>query len=290
MLELITDPLYREALVTAMVAGLSLGLLGVYVVSRRMVFISAALTQTAALGVTVAFIAIGYFGWAGVVLDLLPPAAGIGLSFVVVAALLYAEEIPRLSRDAILGIGFIVPMALVFLLLPLFPHELHEVEAVIDGTAVMVQPVEMYSVVVATVAVVVVQIYAFRGFVFASLDPVVAQTQGVPVRLLNGVLFGAIALMTALATRALGPLSTFGLTVLPAIGALGLTIGLKWVFVVAAVSGATSGVVGYYFAYQFDWSVGATQALTAAAVALLLRAVGYVHRRFGAQPSPPTSG
>ncbi len=279
MIEFITNPLYFEAVFTAAVAGLCLGLLGVYVVSRRMVFISAALTQSAALGVTLSFIAIGFFGWTGVALDILPPLAGIALSFVVVIALLAAEETPTLSRDAILGIGFIVPMALIFLLLPLFPHELHEIEAVIDGTAVMVQPVDMYAIICATLLIVAVQWYGFRGFVFASLDPIVARTQGVPVRMINGVLFGAIALITGLATRALGPLPTFGLTVLPAIGALGLTVGLKWVFVVSAATGALAGFFGYYFAYLADWSVGASQALTAAGFAIVLRLLGWLHRR-----------
>lgn len=279
MLEFALDPLYREPLITATVAGLVLGLLGVYVVSRRMVFISAALTQSAALGVTLSFIAVGFFGWTGVATDVLPPVAGIGLSFVVVAALLAVEETPTLSRDAILGIGFIVPMALVFLLLPLFPHELHEIEAVIDGTAVMVHTSDMYALLVAAAAVLALQWYGFRGFVFVGLDPTVARTQGVPVRLLNGVLFGAIALVTGLATRALGPLPTFGLTVLPAIGALGLTIGLKWVFVVAAIGGAAAGFFGYYLAYLLDWSVGASQTLTAAGLALVLRAVGAVDNR-----------
>ncbi len=279
LVEILTEPWSREAILTSTVAGLCLGLLGVYVVSRRMVFISAALTQSAALGVALAFIALGFFGWTGVVMDILPPVGGIVLSFVVVAALLYAEEIPRLSRDAVLGIGFIVPMALVFLLLPMFPHELHEVEAVINGVAVMVEPVDMYAIAAVTLLVVAVQVYGFRGFVFASLDPLVARSQGVPVRAINGVLFGAVALMTALATRALGPLPTFGLTVLPAIGALGLNVGLKWVFVLSAVGGAGCGFVGYVLAYGVDWSVGATQTLVAAALAILLRLAGAIHRR-----------
>lgn len=279
MLEFLVDPLYREAVFTATMAGICLGLLGVYVVARRMVFISAALTQSAALGVTLSLLGIGFFGLTGVALDVLPPVAAILLTFVVVAGLLAVDGFPRISRDAVLGVAFIVPMALILLLLPLFPHELHEIDAIISGTAVMVDPVDMYAIAVATAVLVGIQIYGFRSFVFASLDPLVARTQGVPVRLLDGVLFGSIALMTALATRALGPLTTFALTVLPAIGALGLTVGLKWVFVVAAATGALSGFFGYYFAYELDWSVGATQTLTAGVLALALRGVGWVHRR-----------
>lgn len=278
MLELFLQPMFLEALVTATIAGICLGLLGVYVVSRKIVFISAALAQSAALGVALSFIAIGFFGWVGVLADILPPLAGILVSFVVVFALLAVEDNPTLSRDAILGIAFIVPSALILLVLPMFPHELHEIEAVLDGIAVMVDTFDIVAIAVAAVAILAVQVYGFRGFVFASLDPVVARSQGVPVRLLNGVLFGSIALMTGLATRALGPIPTFAMTVLPGIGALGLKVGLKWVFVVAAICGGLSGALGYVVTYVTDWSVGASQALVAALLALLLRGVGWLQK------------
>jgi zinc transport system permease protein len=118
------------------------------------------------------------------------------------------------------------------------------------------------------------QLFAFRAFVFASLDPTVARTPGVPVRALDAVLFGSIAVMTGLVTRALGALPTFALTVLPAIGALRLKIGLGCVFAVASLLGATAGAGGYGIAYWLDWSVGASQTLVAAALMLATRGVG----------------
>ena len=281
MLELLLlyGDLYREAIITAMISGLCLGFLGVYVVSRRIVFVSAALTQSAALGVTIGFVAIAYFGWSGLGADLLALGLAILLSTVVVTTLILFGERPTLGRDAILGIAFIVPTALVLLLAPMIPQELHEVEAVLHGSAVLVRELDLYAIAIATVVILAIQIYGFRGFVFASLDPVVARTQGLPVRLLDALLFGSIALMTGLVTRALGALPTFGLTVLPAIGALGLNVGLKWVFIIAALTGAASGGLGYLLALSTDWSVGASQTLMAAMLAFLLRCIGWVLAR-----------
>src|SRR5256885_9226921 len=47
--------LFREPLLCALVAGAVLGFLGVFVVLRRMVFVSAGVTQSAGLGVALAF-------------------------------------------------------------------------------------------------------------------------------------------------------------------------------------------------------------------------------------------
>ena len=91
-------------------------------------------------------------------------------------------------------------------------------------------------------------------------------------------MFGSIALMTGLVTRALGAMPTFALTVLPAIGALGLRVGLRNVFVISAFAGALAGGGGYLVAFFMDWSVGATQTLTAAAIALLLRLISLAWR------------
>ncbi|MFU8806232.1 MAG: metal ABC transporter permease [Bradymonadaceae bacterium] len=281
MLELISlyGHLYRDPILCALIAGLGLGLLGVYVVSRRIVFVSAALSQTAALGVTVGFLITAYFGLTGLAHEILPGALAIVFSTIVVFFLVWIGERPTLGRDAVLGMAFILPTAGVLILGPYIAQELHEVEAVLHGSAVLVRKIDLYAIAVATILIVAAQLYAFRGFVFASLDPVVARTQGLPVRLLDAVLFGCIAVMTGLVTRALGALPTFALTVLPAIGALGLNVGLRWVFIIAALTGASAGAVGYLLAFVTDWSVGASQTVVAAIFALILRGIALILNR-----------
>ena len=56
--------LFREAALTGLVAGALLGVLGVYVVLRRLVFLTAAVSQAAGLGVVSAFYAQLHFGLA----------------------------------------------------------------------------------------------------------------------------------------------------------------------------------------------------------------------------------
>lgn len=278
--------LFRDPVLCALFAGAVLGLLGVYVIARRIVFVSAALSEVAALGITLGFFIVGYGGLAGTAHDLLPPLVAILLCLLVVWVLSWIGERESFPRDAVLGVAFVVPMALVLLLGPYIPQEMHEIEAVLHGSAVMVRKSDLYAVAIAGALVVAVQLLAFRGFVFASLDPLVARTQGVPVRALDAVLFGSIALMTGLVTRALGALPTFALTVLPAVGAIRMQIGLAWVFVLASVAGALSGAGGYLVAFWMDWSVGASQTMVAAGVCLVLRVAGAALAHLRSDPVP----
>jgi zinc transport system permease protein len=268
--------LYQDPILAAAISGLVLGLLGVYVVSRRIVFVSAALSQTAALGVTLGFLALTLISVPEPVHDWLPPVLSILLCLGLVFALTKVGESESLGRDAVLGIAFIVPTAVVLVIGPHIAQEMHEIEALLHGSAVLVRPLDLWAVGIAGSLVLLTQLVAFRGFVFASLDPVVAETQGLPVRLLDAILFGSIALMTGLVTRALGALPTFALTVLPAIGALGLRVGLRNVFILSAIGAAFAGGGGYIVAFVLDWSVGATQTLLAGAVALLMRLIGRI--------------
>lgn len=265
--------LYRDPILAALVAGGVLGLLGVYVVARRIVFVSAALSQVAAFGATLGFLLDGLLGITGVLHDALPFGLAIALCLAVVFLLSWLGDRPSLSRDALLGIAFVVPAALVFVVGPYIARELHEVEEILHGSAVLVRRADLYAVLGASALVLVTQIVAFRGFVFASLDPLVARTQGVPVRVLDALLFGSIALMTGLVTRALGAVPTFALTILPAIAVMSFRVGLRGIFVLSMLLGALSGGAGYLVAYAFDWSVGASQTLFAATLALLCRIV-----------------
>lgn len=270
---------YRDPILCAVAAGAVLGLLGVYVVSRRIVFVSAALSQVAALGIVGGFFLVASLSLSGVLAGIVPVGLALLLALAVVFALAWLGDHPSLGRDAILGVAFIVPTALVLVVGPQIPQEMHSVEQILHGSAVLVRKADLWAVLIAGALVVATQLVAFRGFVFASLDPVVARTQGVPVKALDLVLFGSIAIMTGLVTRALGALPTFGLTVLPAIGVLGLKIGLRNVFILASIIGAVSGAGGYLVAYFLDWSVGASQTLVAAGFAVLFRLVGALTRR-----------
>ncbi|GEM_PF-778249 len=267
--------MYWQPIWTALVAGLALGLLGVYVVARRIVFVSAALSQVSALGITLGFLGVALLGIQGVLADLIPPVAAAVLAIITVWWLVRVGESSSFPRDSVLGVAFVIPMALVLIVAPLITAEMHEVEHVLHGSAVAVSMPNVIAVTVAAALVLAVQLLGFRGFLFSSLDPDVARTQGVPVGLLDALLFGSIALMTGLVTRALGALPTFALTILPGLGAIGLRIGLAKVFAIAAVAGGLSGAGGFLLSsFVTDWSVGASQAMVAGALCLILRAAG----------------
>src|SRR5205814_3133768 len=143
---------------------------------------------------------------------------------------------------------------------------------ILFGSAVLVRTFDLVAVLTAGGIITAVCLWWLRGLVFASFDPDAARVQGLPVSLLDRTLFVSIGIMVGVSARALGSLPVFAFSVLPAAAALLLGVRLPWAFALATVLGALSGVLGYLFAFFYQFPVGGSQTVVAAlfAVAAIL--------------------
>lgn len=262
--------LFRDPIVSAGVAGAVLGFLSVYIVLRRMIFVSAVVTQGAGLGLALAFYAGIHWG-----LEIAPGYCAVALSLAIAGLLAADPGRIGLSREALLGFMFALTGGATILVGSRITQEAHDIQAILFGTAVLVTPDDLRIIELTSAALMILQLWWFRGITFASFDPTAARVQGLPVRLLDGALLLSIGVMVGVSARALGSLPVFAMSTLPAIAAVLFTRGrLGVTFAVAAVLGTIAGVGGYLLAFFEDLPVGSAQTITAAAVvagALLIR-------------------
>ncbi|MFY1825129.1 metal ABC transporter permease [Myxococcus fulvus] len=251
--------LFRDPLLCALLAGGVLGFLSVYVVLRRMVFVSAAVAQSAGLGVALAFYAGIHLGF-----EVEPVIGATALALLATMLLMMDPTRLRLTRESLLGMAYALSGGAAILVGDRIAQESHDIQGILFGTAVLVTPEQLRTVAVASVAVMALHLWWYRGITFASFDRIGALVQGLPVRLLDGVLMVSIGVMVGVCARALGALPVFAFSTLSAIAALMLDLRLPWTFVVATLAGIVSGVGGYMFAYFFDFPVGGSQTVVAA--------------------------
>lgn len=251
--------IYSSPILCGIVAGLVLGYIGVFVVLRRMVFVTVALSQASGLGVALSFFAGIYLG-----VDVHPVVGALAVTLL--AAVVFATRLERigLSRESVIGLAYLGTWAASILIGEKIAQEAHDISAILFGTAVMVEPIDVILVVTMGVVVLLVYLLFHRGFVFAAFDPVGAEVQGVPARLLDLTGWVLLALEVSVATRALGVLPVFAFAVLPAMTALMVVRRrIRWVLVLAALIGAVSGGGGYLAAFFLELPVGACQAAVA---------------------------
>lgn len=296
-------PIFRDAIITGGLAGLLLGFIGVHVVLRRMVFASSAIAQAAALGVALSFWigglvnpiqhAVGHQAGANVhvTLWIFSPVLWAIIASLLATLVFIANPVRlHLTRESLLGFVFLASGAGAVIVGDKITQEAHDLSAILFGSAVVVQEMDLVLVAVATVVLLGGHIWAWRALVFAGYDPLGARVQGMPVRALDTFLFVSVGLSVALCTRALGALPVFAFSVLPAMAALVLTSHIGLVFVLAALFGAFAGVGGYAVSFRGEIPVGATQTALAAfilGVALFVRAIATrVAARSAARPAP----
>lgn len=247
--------LFRDSVLSATLAGALLGWMGVYIILRRMVFLSAALSQTASFGVVVSFyLALTIPALAFV---FLPSVGAALLTLVVVLVLAMRNE--RHSTDSWLGVAFLFGASGTLLLGTRIVEEIHDVQTILFGTAVAVLPRDFLELVIVATILGAVHLVARRGFVAVALDRDDAMIRGMPTRTLEVVLLITLALGISSTTRILGALPAFAFSVLPAMVALRLCRNVDRALVMAAFVGAFCGFAGYLFAFLFEFPVGASQ-------------------------------
>lgn len=264
--------LYRDPIVCAAAAGLVLGYIGVYVVLRRLVFVPLAVTHASAAGVALAFfLQIHVAPW-------ISPVLGAFVCAMAATAFVMLGR-NRGRGDNTVGLVYITAASLTVLLGTQISQESHEIGAIVFGTAVAVRPTDLYAMLAVGGFVLATLVWLKRGLVFASFDPDGARVQGMPVRLLDGILFACVGITIAVATRGLGALPAFAFCVLPAMGALSLVRRISHALVLAAILGSFVAVVGYILAFFWALPVGATQTAVSACFTALLAVCGRLVRR-----------
>ena len=256
--------LWRDPMIVGAAAGAICGFLGVYVVLRRIIFVSAALTQVSSFGVALSFYIEGL--GLGVLSASVHPFT-LSIALTVAAAIFFAlkKDYSRISREGIIGFGFLIASGAVVILGDRITKGSHDIASILFGSAVVVDPADVYIIPGIVLVAAIIQLIYMKDFVFVSFDEESARLFKYPVGALNAGLMVTIAVVTAAATRALGALPVFAFLALPPLAALYITERLSLVFLLSAVIGVLSAVLGYFFSFVLSIPTGASMTVCACA-------------------------
>jgi len=257
--------IWQTPLLASLLAGALLGFLGVYVVLRRTVFVSAALTQIATAGLV--------FGlWLEEQLHVEAEHAhhqlGMAMAFAVVAAVLLGSLRPRrLPVEAVVGGAWVAASAAVVLGVSRLVHAAHDLSGLVFGNAVAVPDEELWILVAVALLCGAVHLLFAKEIAFVSFDHESARAQGVRTWLWDGALSVTLGLAIPASARALGALPVFAFLTLPAAAALLLRVRLGTAFLLAGAFGVLAAGGGYLASWFGETPTGATMV---AACALFL--------------------
>lgn len=231
-----------HALLAAVFAGITCGIVGTYVVARRMVFLCGGITHSSFGGLGIAL-------WAGV-----NPIAG-AMAFAVLSALgiEWASDRGKMREDSAIGIMWGVGMAIGALFMSLTPgYTSGDLASYMFGSIVTVTQTDVILLGLFTLLCVVGFAVWWRQVMYLAFDREFAASQGIAVRAVSYLLIVVVAVTIVLAIRIMGIVLLLSLFTMPAVAANALTKSYARITVWAAVIATFGTVAGLVASYYWE--------------------------------------
>lgn len=247
----------RQAVFAALLASFLCGVIGTFVVVKRLVFISGGVSHAA-------------FGGLGVCYFLgVEPLIGAAVVAIVSALLVAAGGRRRVrSQDAVIGILWSVGMAIGVVFVALSPGYAPNLMTYLFGNILTVGQGTLLATFWFTVVVLGFVTMFFKEFVAVSFDEEFARVQGVPVGVFMAILMVMIALSVVLLIQLVGIILVIALLTIPPVISLMLTRGFVSVILVSTLIGAVMTLGGLALSYVFELPSGPTMVLLGALLML----------------------
>jgi zinc transport system permease protein len=263
--------LFPYAILGSIVAGFICAFLGVFVVSQRVVFLGASLTQASVAGVAFSFlhlINIEAFLASIFNIDLEHNAffqnfepVFFSLTFAIICVLIFSQTYRQkyITQDGILGIIFVVSIALRIIFIQKGPAaEVSEIESILKGDILFIGQSQFFILLGITVITVFIFMIFQKQLKFVTFDPDTAMAHGINSRFWLLVFYLFVGMGISLTTRFVGDVFVFAFLIIPS--SIGILVGKKilQVFLVSVLIGAIIPPISLYFAFIFDFSSGPT--------------------------------
>jgi zinc/manganese transport system permease protein len=252
----------QHAFLAGTLVAIVAGVVGYFVVLRRLSFAAHALSH------------IGFAGAAGAVLLGLNPLVGL-LVFTGGGGLGMAALSRRsMNRDTEIGIVLAFMLGLGVLFISLYKGYATQAYSLLFGEILGISSGDVIATLVAAIVTVATVALLYRRLLFSSLDADVAEAKGVPVGLLHTLFLLLIALATAISVQVVGVLLIFALMVTPAATAQCLARrplqGIAITVAVALLATWLGLFISFYVSYPVSFFI-TTTAFVIYLVARLIR-------------------
>jgi zinc transport system permease protein len=255
----------QRALFAALIIGVVCGVLGFFVILRRLAFIGVGISHSALGGVAV-----------GLLLGIHPLVSGAIFAIAVALAIAWLSPRTRVSEDAVIGVFFSASMALGVVLFSMNRGYQQDLFGYLFGNILAISSNELVALTIIAVLILCALAAIFRELLFISFDEEIARAYGHRVDLMNALLLVLVAITVVIGVRLVGVLLIQALLVIPAAAAALWVTHYRGQLVISAILGASCCAAGLMLAFQLDIAAGGTIVLvtTAAFFASLVMARG----------------
>jgi zinc transport system permease protein len=247
MLEALQYSFIQNALIAGVLAAVACGIVGVYVVVKRIVFISGGISHASFGGIGLGYL-LGINPVIGALFFTIASALGMGI----------VSRRTRLPEDTAIGILWAVGMALGIIFIGLSPGYAPDLFSYLFGNILTVPASDLILMLILDVVIISVVFLLYKEFLALSFDEEFGTVVGVPTERLYLTLLCLIALTVVVLIRVVGVILVIALLTIPAATARQFTHSLKRMMFLSILFGIVFAVLGLWLSYALDLASGAT--------------------------------
>lgn len=258
----------------------SCGLLGCYLILRRMAMVGDAISHAVLPGIVIAFLLSGSR-------DSVTMLIGAGLIGVFTTFLIeYFHKVGKLQTDASIGVTFTWLFALGIILISVFAGKVDldqecvlygeiayvPIDLWITGSGTVMGPRVIYIMSAVLMIILTFIIIGYKELFLTTFDPAFATAIGISTSIWHYLLMSAVSLTTVGAFESVGAILVVAFLIAPPATAYLLTKNFKKMLICTAIIGVVVSFSGYYLAAWLDASIAGAMS----AIAGLLFAMAFL--------------
>jgi zinc transport system permease protein len=255
-----TNSFLQMALLAGFAASIASGVIGSYIVVKRIVFISGSIAHSVLGGM-------GFFLWLKRTYDFhtLTPLQGALLAALISALLIGWIHLKyRQREDTVIAAIWSTGMSAGVIFIALTPGYSVELMNFLFGNILWVGKSDLLMLASLDLAILLMTLFLHRRFLAICFDEEQAFLQGLAVNALYLLLLILVAVSVVLLIEVVGAILVIAMLTLPAALAGNLTHRLSIMMCLAIFFGCLFTFTGTYVAYFLNWPPGASISLTAA--------------------------
>ncbi|MEK6766641.1 MAG: metal ABC transporter permease [Planctomycetota bacterium] len=265
---LINLEFFKYSIACSVLVALVCSFLSVYIVLKRIVFVSVAVTQVSSAGIAIALIT-----------GLNPTPISLFFTFLGVAIFSIRFSERKLSNESRIGMGFVVASAATILLVSKSAKGIHEIDDLLFGNVLVSTPYQIYLMLGIIACIFITHFLFYKEFTAVTLDFEMARTSGIRARFWELMLYLTIGAAISIGIRTSGNLLITTFLIMPAVNGLLLANRMKNVFIIAVTVGIVSALTGFYLSYYFDFPTSPCIVATLFAILCLTLPFRFFYRK-----------
>lgn len=237
----------KNALLGILLVTPMFGMLGTMVINNKMAFFSDALGHSALTGIAI-----------GAILRIDNPLISmIGFSIILAIAIIKVKHAHTASTDTIISVFSSVAVALGIVILS-YRGGFSKYSIYLIGDLLSVTPKDLLLLAIIFIVVLMLWVWGFNRLLLTSINPSLAKSRGISVRMWEYIFTIIIAIIVTIAIPWIGTMIISSMLILPAAAARNIAQNVRQYVSLSVIIALVSGIIGLILSYFLESASGAT--------------------------------